>query len=331
MADHDQTKSTIPNFYGTKDENISAKFVIRSLEAERLAHAWTEERIISALGRTLRGGALTWIDDTVPNMLTNDGTWNWLKNAFLTTYEKQYQPASLINDISALQQKNGQTPSDFGGQCFLLMNAMKANAPIYTHKPLPPDPTPARMNAFITEEIAYAVKLNNIYWTTKLFTSGLKKETQSKVIDSKCTNMDEAIAVAETEYKKLVETKRGELCEIGMEKVPLDKEEIAFIQQRRFQAQNVQNNQGQNQYQQNGYNQNKQKRIPCVYCKRGIHKQEVCYSRIRDNKPCRRPDGSTFWPNQNQNPNQNSQQQNQQNKPQKQGLHTVEPDSVFRQ
>jgi hypothetical protein len=60
------------------------------------------------------------------------------------------------------------------------------------------------------------------------------------------------------------------------------------------------NSGSQNQNNSSATNKNNQgyQRPKCFYCKNLGHRQETCYTRINDNKPCTRQDGSTFWPKQ---------------------------------
>jgi hypothetical protein len=59
-----------------------------------------------------------------------------------------------------------------------------------------------------------------------------------------------------------------------------------------------QNGNNGNNGNQNGNNFSFEPRPKCKFCQKEGHKQDKCYSRINQNKPCIRADGSQYWPTQ---------------------------------
>ena len=45
-------------------------------------------------------------------------------------------------------------------------------------------------------------------------------------------------------------------------------------------------------------NSGERKPLFCVYCKKSNHQQEKCFARIKDNSPCVRNDGTSYYPTQ---------------------------------
>jgi hypothetical protein len=299
--------SDLPAFYGSDKDNMTAEGIITRVDAAVSTLHWEDEDAYNWFSMSLREKAEKWLKYQAVILPEFQRSWNFIKPIFKNTFGIKQDRSKIYSAIKTMQMTKDETPFDYSLRICEVME-MLANCQVAA--PLPDLPAVAdRTDAVLRKMVTDAVQAERLRQYEIFFTAGLLPMLQTAVISKGTQSFPQTVQTAITIYnvKKDQMGINGNNGNNGLAAVNEDDEDVSAIGNgtRNPYNQNVNRggNRGRNSYRSNGgqtrgsyNNAGTAGERKCFYCNKPNHHQDVCRTRILDNKPCKNGAGQDYWP-----------------------------------
>jgi hypothetical protein len=300
---HDNV-SDLPAFYGSDKDNMTADGIITRVDAAVSTLHWEDEDAYNWFAMSLREKAEKWLKYQAVILPEFQRSWNFIKPIFKNTFGIKQDRSKIYSAIKTMQMTKEENPFDYSLRICEVME-MLANCQVAA--PLPDLPAVAdRTDIVLRKMVTDAVQAERLRQYEIFFTAGLLPTLQTAVISKGTQSFPQTVQTAITIYN-VKKDQMGVNGNNGLAAVNEDDEDVNAIGNgtRNPYSTNVARggNRGRNSYRSNGgqtrgsyHNTGTTGERKCFYCNKPNHNQDVCRTRILDNKPCKNLAGQEYWP-----------------------------------
>jgi hypothetical protein len=309
-----ETISDLPKFYGTSKDTISAENLIDRVDSSVHALGWTPAMAFEFFRMALHSDAEEWIKCIRETSINYEATWDFIKPLFKARFGKKMDVAKCNTILENIKQQPDEHPVKFAARLNSAFSQLRELIPKGTIFNLPANA--ADRTDEVCERIHHdAIRHTHLQYLKYFFIAGLKSTLMQPVATKDPATFTEAYDEASRVYE--LTKKNGN----GTHAISEEEKDDNSINQ-------IRGNGSQNPYRgnyrggrgnrgrgaprggptrggfNNGYprpsggdNQTQNQNKPtCWFCGILGHRQDDCRKRIKENKPCVGPNGTTYWP-----------------------------------